>query len=90
MSTVEVDTLKLPELALGGRTNPTDAILYSRKTIFDDGRSHDTPRYLRGKLLADDRVSGPAIVIQHNSTTLVPPHNAAQVMRYGDILIGLR
>jgi hypothetical protein len=25
-------------------------------------------------LLADDRVTGPAIVIQHNSTTLVPPH----------------
>ena len=90
VATVEVDTLKLPELARGGRTNPTDAILYSRKTIFDDGRSHDTPRYLRGKLLADDRVTGPAIVIQHNSTTLVPPHYAAQVMRYGDILIGLR
>jgi N-methylhydantoinase A len=90
VATVKVDTLKPPELARGGRTNPTDAILYSRKTIFDDGRSHDTPRYLRGKLLADDRVTGPAIVIQHNSTTLVPPHYAAQVMRYGDILIGLR
>jgi hypothetical protein len=30
VATVEVDTLKLPELARGGRTNPTDAILYSR------------------------------------------------------------
>ena len=81
MSTVEVDTLKLPELALGGRTNPTDAILYSRKTIFDDGRSHDTPRYLRGKLLVDDRVTGPTIVIQHNSTTLVPLRGAGHAVR---------
>jgi N-methylhydantoinase A len=87
VATVQVDTLTLPELAPGGRANPADAVLYSRKTVFDDGRSHDTPRYQRGKLLADDRISGPAIVIQHNSTTIVPPGYVAQVMRYGDILI---
>ncbi|MEQ8295310.1 MAG: hydantoinase/oxoprolinase family protein [Nitratireductor sp.] len=88
VATVAVETLALPELANGGRENPDEARLYSRRTVFDDGQAHDTPRYQREKLLAGDRVSGPAVVIQHNSTTIVPPGYVAQVMRFGDILIG--
>lgn len=88
VATVAVETLALPELAHGGRENPDEARLYSRRTVFDDGQAHDAPRYQREKLLAGDRVSGPAVVIQHNSTTIVPPGYVAQVMRFGDILIG--
>ncbi|MEO9611803.1 MAG: hydantoinase/oxoprolinase family protein [Nitratireductor sp.] len=88
VATVAVETLALPELSHGGRENPDEARLYSRRTVFDDGQAHDTPRYQREKLLAGDRVSGPAVVIQHNSTTIVPPGYVAQVMRFGDILIG--
>ncbi len=88
VATVAVETLALPELSHGGRENPDEARLYSRRTVFDDGQAHDTPRYQREKLRADDRVSGPAVVIQHNSTTIVPPGYVAQVMRFGDILIG--
>ncbi|MEQ9571809.1 MAG: hydantoinase/oxoprolinase family protein, partial [Nitratireductor sp.] len=88
VATVAVETLALPELANGGRENPDEARLYSRRTVFDDGQAHDAPRYQREKLLAGDRVSGPAVVIQHNSTTIVPPGYVAQVMRFGDILIG--
>lgn len=87
VATVAVETLALPELAHGGRKDPDDALLYSRRTVFDDGQAHDTPRYQRGKLLADDRIAGPAIVVQHNSTTIVPPGYVAQVMRFGDMLI---
>jgi N-methylhydantoinase A len=87
VATVAVETLVLPELAHGGRKDPDDALLYSRRTVFDDGQAHDTPRYQRRKLLADDRIAGPAIVVQHNSTTIVPPGYVAQVMRFGDMLI---
>lgn len=87
VASVAVETLKVPPLGKGGRANPADALMYSRQTIFDDGKSVETPRYQRAKLLADDTISGPAIVIQHNSTTIIPPGYVAQVQRYGDILI---
>ena len=87
VATVEVDTLKLPKLAKGGRKDPADAVLYTRRTVFDDGKALDTPRYRRDKLLADDRVAGPALIVQHNSTTLIPPGYTATVMTYGDMLV---
>ena len=87
IATVAVDTLVLPKLEKGGRRNPQDAVMYTRRTVFDDGSSLDTPRYQRGKLLADDTVQGPALIIQHNSTTLVPPGWVAQVATHGDIVI---
>jgi N-methylhydantoinase A len=81
------ETLKLPDLAHGGRTNPKAAELYTRNTVFDDGKAVPTPRYDRAKLLADDVVSGPALIVQHNSTTLVPPGYSASVLSHGDMRI---
>jgi N-methylhydantoinase A len=87
IATVAVDTLTLPKLERGGRRNPGDAALYSRTTVFDDGSALEAPRYQRAKLLADDVVEGPALVLQHNSTTVIPPGYSAKVMPYGDLLI---
>ena len=87
IATVAVDTLRLPKLAKGGRKNPEEAELYRRRTVFDDGRALGTPRYERGKLLAEDTIAGPALVIQHNSTTIVPPGYLATVLDYGDMRI---
>jgi len=87
VATVAVDALTMPKLRLGGRRNPTDAMLYARRTVFDDGASLETPRCRRDKLLADDIVDGPALIIQHNSTTLVPPRWTARVIAHGDLLI---
>jgi N-methylhydantoinase A len=81
------ETLKLPELPKGGRTNPSEALVYTRETVFDDGSALQTPRYARGQLLADDRVTGPAIVVQHNSTTIVPPGYVAHVLSHGDMRV---
>jgi len=39
------------------------------------------------KLLAEDVVSGPALIVQHNSTTLVPPGYSASVLSHGDMRI---
>ena len=81
------ETLKLPDLAKGGRANPKAAELYTRDTVFDDGKSVPTPRYDRAKLLADDVVNGPALIVQHNSTTLVPPGYVASVLSHGDMRV---
>jgi N-methylhydantoinase A len=81
------ETLRLPELAKGGRANPKTAELYTRDTVFDDGKSVPTPRFDRAKLLADDVVNGPALIVQHNSTTLVPPGYVASVLSHGDMRV---
>ena len=87
VGSAQVDTLKLPALKKGNRSNPTAAKLYVRDTVFDDGKTIKTPRYDRTKLLAGDQISGPALIVQHNSTTLVPPKYKATVLGHGDIHI---
>ncbi len=87
IATADVEPLKLPRLAHGGRHNPADAKLYVRDTIFDDGKVTPTPRYARSKLLAEDVIEGPALIVQHNSTTLLPPGYRAKVLEQGDIHI---
>lgn len=81
------ETLKLPQLVKGGRSNPKEAELYTRNTVFDDGKAVPTPRYDRAKLLADDKINGPALIVQHNSTTLVPPGYVTSVLSHGDMRV---
>lgn len=75
------------------RIKPTDgssvdrALMFVRPTTFDCGRTLDTPRYDRTKLHAGDRVPGPAILIQHDSTTLIPPGYVAETLDYGNTRI---
>ena len=86
VASAAVDTLRLPNLAEGGRANPAEAMMYARETIFDTGPA-DTPRYDRLKLLAGDTITGPAIITQHNSTTILPPDYTATVLGHGDMRI---
>lgn len=75
------------------KVQPTDgssidrALMFVRKTTFDDGQTLDTPRYDRTKLFAGDLVPGPAILIQHNATTMVPPGYVAETLEYGNARI---
>lgn len=87
IGTSKSETLRLPHLEEGGRVNPSDAALYARPTTFDDGVTLPTTRYDRMKLKAGDTVTGPAVVVQQNSTTIVPPGFTAKVMKLGDIVI---
>lgn len=87
IASAQVDTLRLPDLEHGGREDPHAALMYTADTVFDSGEPIPTPRYDREKLLAEDRVNGPSIITQHNSTTIVPPGYVATVLGHGDILI---
>ena len=87
VASADVESLRLPDLPKGGRTDPAEARLYVRETIFDDGSAVPTPRYQRSKLLNGDIVNGPALVVQHNSTTLLPPGYRAVVLSHGDMHI---
>jgi N-methylhydantoinase A len=87
VATADVEMLRLPDLEKGNRKDPKDALLYTAETIFDDGKAHATPRYARGQLLDGDTITGPALIVQHNSTTLVPPGYRASVLSHGDMRI---
>ena len=60
-------------------------MLYRRATTFDDGRTYETPRFDRSKLKAGQHIDGPAIVIQTDSTTIVPPGYEATVAQSGNL-----
>ncbi|MGD9919385.1 MAG: hydantoinase/oxoprolinase family protein [Paenirhodobacter sp.] len=76
--------MEVPPIARTDGTSPERARMFVRPTTFDDGRTLETPRYDRRKLFAGDRVEGPAILVQHDSTTLVPPGYVAEVLDYGN------
>ena len=83
----KIEPLQWPALAAANGIGIEDAYLYSRKTTFDSGATVDTPRYGRDKLRAGHALDGPAVIIQHDSTTLVPPGYHAEVNGYGNIHI---
>ena len=55
--------------------------------VYFDGTYHETPVYDRGELDPGNRVPGPAIVIEDDSTVVVQPDHTAAVDRYANIEI---
>jgi N-methylhydantoinase A len=66
--------------------DPTDAIIRKHR-MWADGKEHDALIYDRAKLRAGDKVAGPAIVSEMDSTTVILPGYAAEVDRFGLLLI---
>ena len=83
IGTEKVKPLEVARIESANGAGIDDAFLYSRKTTFDDGRTVDTPRYDRLQLKAGHRIPGPAVLIQHNSTILVPPEYVSEVSAHG-------
>jgi N-methylhydantoinase A len=79
------EPLNWPKLEAGTGRNPDDALMYVRKTTFDTGETHDTPRFDRTGLKAGQAIDGPAIVVQQDSTTLIPPGYEAAVSEFGNL-----
>lgn len=87
IGTASVRRIEIPKIAQSDGSSPDRALLFVRPTTFDDGRTLETPRYDRMKLMAGDKVEGPAILVQHNATTLVPPGYVAETLEYGNTRI---
>jgi N-methylhydantoinase A len=79
--------LDLPAAELEqGDGNPAAAKLRDHK-LWMNGAEQDAIIYDRAKLRAGDRIPGPAIVIEMDSTTLIETDHVATVDRVGNILI---
>ena len=60
-----------------------------RRAVWFAGVAHDAPIYARDELPSGARFTGPAIVEQFDSTTVIPPGAAVEVDRFLNILIRL-
>ena len=69
-----------------GNGNPSAAKLRDH-TLFMDAREQDAVIYERSKLRAGDKIVGPAIFVEMDSTTLVLSGHVAEIDRMGNVLI---
>ncbi|MEX0273258.1 MAG: hydantoinase/oxoprolinase family protein [Flavobacteriaceae bacterium] len=60
-----------------------------REVDFDDLGTHPTPFYHRHMLEPDMQVTGPAVIAEKATTTVVPPDYVVQVDTYGNLLLTL-
>lgn len=89
IGSASVRRIEIPTIPATDGSSIDRALMFVRPTTFDDGRTLETPRYDRTKLFAGDRVPGPALLHQHNATTLVPPGYVAETLDYGNTRIRL-
>lgn len=94
---IEIVTLRLsgfgalpkpdpPPIQGGGREPPRGALVGRREMLLPGGRRR-VPLFIRGLLKARNRIVGPAIVEEMDSTTLILPGQEAKVDAYGSVWI---
>ena len=69
-----------------GNGDPSGAVV-EQTTIFHQGRDHQAQIYDRAGLKAGDRIAGPAIVTEMDSTSLILPGHVGEVDERANILI---
>ncbi len=79
---------KFESIASGGLSPLPDAQRGTRQTYFS-GAFVGTTVFAREKLLAGNRISGPAVVEEHASTTILMPGDVLTVDALGNLLIAI-
>ncbi|MCF6219981.1 MAG: hydantoinase/oxoprolinase family protein [Robiginitomaculum sp.] len=70
-----------------GDGKPDKASMLKTSTVWMDGREQDAIIYDRAKLKAKDKIKGPAIITEMDSTTLILSGHVATIDAFGNILI---
>jgi N-methylhydantoinase A len=63
------------------------AAFISMSKVSLNGRPKRTPIYERSRLLAGNRIPGPAIITEYSATTLLPLSWSARVDKYGNLIL---
>ena len=82
-----VDKPDLPPQTREG-SDPSQAQIASVSVVFREGEM-ETPLYQRELLATGNHVSGPALVVQLDSTTVIPPGWQGEVDPYGNLLLAM-
>ena len=80
-----VTEIGVPTLTTGD-ANPADAEI-GRTSIFVDNADQEAMAYDRIRLLAGNRIVGPALVTEPDSTTLILPGHVGELDPFGNIII---
>jgi N-methylhydantoinase A len=75
----------LPAGELG--TEDAAAAIIGQKTVWFAGEPHQTTLYDRTELRPGHRFSGPVVVFQYDTTTVIPPSWTAQVDRHQNLIL---
>jgi N-methylhydantoinase A len=87
-STVTGTMRKPPQAVIKrGKPAPDQAALTGKRPVFFAGKFRPTPTYGRAALLAGNRISGPALIEEHASTTVLLPGDRLVVDAYGNLVI---
>ena len=79
---------ELPRVPAGAMDPPNDALNGTRPVYFSQaGGWVETPTYRRDRLLAGNRLAGPALIEEYASTTVALPGDKVEVDTYGNLLI---
>jgi N-methylhydantoinase A len=82
----DVSKPELPRIPEGGRVE--DAQMGTRRTFLAELQDwHEVAHYDRNRLRAAMEISGPAIVEQMDTTTLILPEQHASVDDYGNLIV---
>jgi N-methylhydantoinase A len=79
----------IEQIARGDATPPKDAHTGNRKAFFQETGFADTPTFAREKLLAGNRIQGPALIEEHASTTVALPGDEIEVDSIGNLVISI-
>lgn len=86
-SVAPLPKLQLQEHALASRP-ASDVPLKGRRQVYTEGRGYvDTPVYSRPELAPGDRIPGPAIIEQLDTTTVVLPEQQIEIDARGNIVL---
>ncbi|MHA2362393.1 MAG: hydantoinase/oxoprolinase family protein [Candidatus Hodarchaeales archaeon] len=81
-----VSQISFPPLPKGGKTNPKKSFLHQREITWNN-TSLLVSVYLRENLLANDKLIGPCIIEQDDTTTVVGPKWNITVLENGHLLM---
>jgi N-methylhydantoinase A len=85
-----VEKPRIERIAAGEAVPPADARTGSRRAYFQAaGGFVETPTFARSKLVAGNRIEGPALIEEHASTTVALPGDSVEVDAIGNLVIGI-
>jgi N-methylhydantoinase A len=95
---VEVVNLRLRLIAAAEPYSPPyqepaggdgSAAIYAERPLHFEGRFIPTPHYRRQRLVPGDAISGPALITEYTSATLLPPGCGARVDGFQNLVISV-